>query len=121
MRVLLQRQITEIEGKIPIISCSATNATLIAVEHKVPNINSFVKKKDYNTKITESEKKLTDHGHDKYITTPEFNTFAADVFKARLAKANLITSFMSDFDAKRSSILHRKINANKSKDLLAEY
>ena len=36
--------------------------------------------------------KLTDHNHDKYITTPEFNTLAADVFKARLAQANLVTS-----------------------------
>ena len=29
--------------------------------------------------------KLTDHNHDKYITTPELNTLAADVFNARLA------------------------------------
>ena len=43
------------------------------------------KKTDYNTKITETEKKLTDHNHDKYITTPEFNTLAASVFNARLA------------------------------------
>ena len=48
-------------------------------------------KKDYNTKITELEKKLTDHNHDKYITTPEFNTLAADVFNARLAQATLVT------------------------------
>ena len=47
-------------------------------------------KTNYNTKITEIEKKLTDHNHDKYITTPEFNTLAADVFNARLAQANLI-------------------------------
>ena len=44
------------------------------------------------------EKKLTDRNHDKYITTPEFNTLAVDVFNARLAKANLITK--TDFDAK---------------------
>ena len=30
-------------------------------------------KKDYNTKINEIEKKLTDDNHEKYITTPEFN------------------------------------------------
>ena len=30
-------------------------------------------KTDYNTKINEIEKKLTDHNHEKYITTPEFN------------------------------------------------
>ena len=35
--------------------------------------------RDYDTKITETENKLTVHNHDKYITTPEFNTLAADV------------------------------------------
>ena len=30
-------------------------------------------KTDYNTKINEIEKKLTDENHEKYITTPEFN------------------------------------------------
>ena len=29
--------------------------------------------------------------HDKYITSPEFNTLAADVFNARIAEVNLIT------------------------------
>ena len=71
----------------------------------------------HNTKITEIGKKLTDHNHDKYITTPEFNTLAADVFNARLAQANLITK--TYFDAKLSS-LNRKITANKSKHLLVE-
>ena len=110
-------KITEIEGKIPSISGLATNAALTAVENKIPNISSLVKKTDYNTKITEIEKKLTDHNHDKYITTPEFNTLAADVFNARLAQANLITK--TDFDAKLSS-LNRKITTNKTKHLLVE-
>ena len=35
--------------------------------------------------------KISDHNHDKYITTRKFNTFAASVFNARLSKANLIT------------------------------
>ena len=55
--------------------------------------------------------------HDKYITTPEFNTLAADVFTARLAQANLITK--TDFDAKLSSV-NRKITTNKTKHLLVE-
>ena len=63
------------------------------------------------------KKKLTDHNHDKYITTLEFNTLAADVFNARLAQANLITK--TDFDAKLSS-LNRKITQNKTKHLLVE-
>ena len=76
-----------------------------------------VKKIDCDTKISELEKKLTDHNHEKYITTPEFNTLAASVFNARLAQANLITK--TDFDAKLSS-LNRKITQNKSKHLLVE-
>ena len=110
-------KITEIEGKIPSINGLATNAALTAVENKIPNISSLVKKTQNNTKITETEKKLTDHNHDKYITTLEFNTLAADVFNARLAKANLIKK--SDFDAKLSS-LDRKITSNISKHLLIE-
>ena len=74
-------------------------------------------KKHYDTKISDLEKKLTDHNHDKYITTPEFNTLAADVFNARLVQANLITK--TDFDAKLSS-LNEKITLNKSKCLLVE-
>ena len=50
----------------------------------------LLKKTDYNTKITDIENKLNNHNHDKYITTPEFNTLAADVFNARLAETNLI-------------------------------
>ena len=45
---------------------------------------------------------ITDHNHDKYITTPEFNTLAASVFSARLSRANLITK--ADFDTKVSSL-----------------
>ena len=61
---------------------------------------------NYDTKTSELGKKLTDHNHGKFITTPEFNTLAADVFNARLAKANLITK--TDFDAKLSSLNYHK-------------
>ena len=64
-----------------------------------------------------SKRNLTDHNHDKYITTPEFNTLAAAVFNARLPQANVITK--TDFDAKLSS-LNRKITPNKAKHLLVE-
>ena len=63
------------------------------------------------------KKKITDHNHGKYITTPEFNTLTADVFNVRLAQTNLITK--TDFDVKLSS-LNRKITSNKSKHLLVE-
>ena len=111
-------KLAELENKIPDVSSLATKTALTAVENKVPSISSLVKKKtDYSTKISELEKNLIDNNHDKYITTPKFNTLAANVFNARLAHANLITK--TDFDAKLSS-LNRKITANKSKNLLVE-
>ena len=94
-------KLAELENKIPDISSLATKTILNAVEHKIPSVSSLVKKTDYETKISEFEKKLTDHNHDKYISTPEFNTLAASVFNARLAQANLITK--TDFDANLSS------------------
>ena len=35
------------------------------------------------------EKKITDHDHDKYITTPKFDKLTAENFAARLAQADL--------------------------------
>ena len=99
-------KLTELENKISDVSSLVTKIALTTVENKIPDVSSLVKKTDYKTKITEIEKKLTDHNHDKYITTPEFNTLAEDVFNARLAQADLITK--TDFDAKLWS-LHRKL------------
>ena len=69
----------------------ATKTALTTVENKIPNVSNLVEKVDYDTKITETEKKLSDHNHDKYITISKFNTLAASVFNAILAKANLVT------------------------------
>ena len=110
-------KITELENKIPDISNLATKTALTTVENKIPSVSNLVNKTNYNTKITEIENKLNDHNHDKYITTPEFNKLAADVFSARLSQANLITK--TDFDAKLSS-RNRKITKNKTKHLLVE-
>ena len=46
-------------------------------------------KTDYNTKINEIEKKITDHDHDKYITTQGFNKLTSEDFTVRLAQTNL--------------------------------
>ena len=48
-----------------------------------------IEKIDYNTKINEIEKRITDHNHDKYITTPEFNDVTSKHFVARLKQVNL--------------------------------
>ena len=76
-----------------------------------------LKKTDYDTKISDIEKKITDHDHNNYITTPEFNTMTANVFNTRLAQANVITK--TDFDAKLSG-LNKMITSNKVKHLLVE-
>ena len=52
-------------------------------------------------RITDIEKKLSDHDHDRYITTPEFNKLAARIFTAGLAQANLIAK--TDFHDKYQS------------------
>ena len=88
--MLKKTKLTELENKIPDVSSLATKTELTAVKNKIPNTSSLVKKTNYDTELSELEKKLTDHDYDKYITTPEFNTLAADVFNARLAQANLL-------------------------------
>ena len=61
----------------------------------------------------------TDHGHDKCITTQEFNKLTARNFASRLAEANLasnndIPNFVdkTDFDNKFSN-LNKNVTSNK--------
>ena len=35
----------------------------------IPSVSNLFKKTDYNTKINETEQKITDHYHDIFITT----------------------------------------------------
>ena len=60
-----------------------TTAELPTVDNKIPDVSSLVKKTDYNPKILDIEKKVTDHDHDKYITTSEFNKLTTENFPAR--------------------------------------
>ena len=112
-------KINEKENKMPSISGLAINDALTVIEKKISNINSLVKKKrtDYSTKITEIEKLLTDHNHDKYITTPEFSKPSAEDFDSRLAQAHLVTK--TDFDDKLEN-QNQKIKPNKTQHLLVE-
>ena len=107
--------LTTVENKIPNITNLTAKTALTTVENKIPSISGLVKKTDYNTNITDIENILYNHNHDKYVTTSEFNTLAANAFNARLAQANLITK--TDFDANLSS-LNRKITVNKTKHFL---
>ena len=110
-------KLTEMENKIPDVSNLTTKTALTGVENEIPDVSNLVNKKDYNTKVTEIENKLTYHNHDRYIDTQEFNKLTANFFNATIAQATLITK--TDFDSKLSN-LNRKITSNKSKYLLVE-
>ena len=101
--MILLKKLTELKHKILDVSGLATKSALNAVENKIPNASTLVKKQTMTQKSVSLKKKLNDHNHDKYITTPEFNTLAA-VFNARLAQANLITK--TDFDATLSNHIY---------------
>ena len=73
-----------------------------------------MEKTDYNTKISGIEKKVSDHNHDKYITTLEFNNLAAGLFTARLAQVDLVTK--TDFDTKLKDISKRITSTKKTKN-----
>ena len=86
----------------------------------MPNVRNLVKKTDYNAKINDIEKKITDHNHDKYITTPEFNKLMSENFAARLKQAYLasksdIANFVNktDFDNKLKDVASNKNELNK--------
>ena len=76
----------------------------------------WLKKTYYNTKVTEIETKLNNHNHDKYITTPEFNKLAADVFNARLSQANLVAK--TNFDNTVSSLIVKLLKIKQKIGLL---
>ena len=96
----------ELEIKTFDVTGFVKKTKLTELETKVPHkISSLVKKADYDTKISELEKKFTCQNRDQYITTREVNTLAVSILKARLAQANLIRK--RDFDAKLSN-LNRK-------------
>ena len=99
------------------VSNLVTKTALTTVENKISDVNNLVKKTDYDTKIIEIENKLNNHNHDEYISHPEFNTLATDVFTARLAQDNLVSK--TDFDAKLLS-LSKKITENETKHLLVQ-
>ena len=116
----LDSKINEVKDEIPNITDLVTTIALTAVENKIPNVSNLVKKTNYNTKISEIENKITtDHDHDKYVTTQEFNKLTSKKFTARLAQANLaskndIANFVkkTDFDNKLKDVTSNKNELN---------
>ena len=64
------------------------------------------KQLDYNTNIRDTEINFTtDHDHDKYITTQEFNKLASENVTARLKQANLHDFFYTYINIYRYSTI----------------
>ena len=82
-KTTVNTKINEIKGEIPSITNLATKAFLNTFKNKI----SSVKKSWPQHKNNEIEKKITDHNHDKCITTQEFNKLTAENFAARLEQA----------------------------------
>ena len=76
-----------------------------------------MKNTDYDTKVSEIEKRIIDLDYDKYITAPRFIKLTTEIFKARLKQADLVTK--TDFDNKLQ-ILSKRITSNKTKHLLVD-
>ena len=51
-------KLTELENKNPDVSSLPTKTTLTAVKNEIPSVSRLVKKTDYDTKISELEKKF---------------------------------------------------------------
>ena len=60
--------------------------------------------------MTEIEKKLNDHNHNKYIDTSKFNTFTTNLFYTRIAQASLITK--TDFDVNCQVLIEKLLKIN---------
>ena len=51
------------EIKIPDVTSLATKTTLTTLENKIPDVSSLVKKTDYNTRVAETDTKVSSlHG-----------------------------------------------------------
>ena len=102
---------------MPGVCSLAANTALTAVANKTPSVSSLVRKKNYDAKISELEKKFLIKIMTNILLPQSLNTLAASVFNAKLPQANLITR--RDFDAILSS-LSRKNTKDKSKLLFVE-
>ena len=83
-----------------------------ALENEIPDVSSLLKKTNYNTKISKLQKKITDHSHDKYITTPEFSKQTIENFAARLKQENLVTK--TDFDDKLKNLTKKLLQTKQN-------
>ena len=74
---------------------------------QIINTSDSVKKADYYTKIEEIENKIP--GHEKYVTTNDFNKFLGTIFDERLKQAKLATGNDLNTVVKRAIKNEKKI------------
>ena len=104
-------KIDKIDKKIPDISGLASKTALTAVESKIPDVSTLVKKTNFDSKITEVEGKIPN------ISSLATNSALTTVENKIPDVTNLITK--TDFDAKLKDISDR-VTKNKSRDLLLD-
>ena len=81
-------KITELAGKIPIISGFATTSALNAVENKIFDVSDLVKKTDYDAEILDIKS--------KYFTTADYNRFTNENFDLKIKQKQLINRAFQD-------------------------
>ena len=75
-------KITDILGKIPIITGLVTTAALAAVEKKIQNVSDLVKKTKYDAKVSEI--------YIKYFNRSDYDNFTTDILNTKIKKKELV-------------------------------
>ena len=92
-------KITDILGKIPIITGLVTTAALAAVEKKIQNVSDLVKKTKYDAKVSEI--------YIKYFNRSDYDNFTTDILNTKIKKKELvdesdISRFKYKFDLEKN-------------------
>ena len=111
--------------KNDVVKRNVYNSMTKNIEDKTPDITNLATKNilnvvDYNTKINGMEKKITDHNHDKYITTLDFNKLTSEHFAARLKQANLASKIEIANFVKKTDFHNQVRNVTSNKNELNE-
>ena len=75
-------KITDILGKIPIITGLVTTAALAAVEKKIQNVSDLVKKTKYDAKVSEI--------YIKYFNRSDYDNFTTDILNTKIKQKKLV-------------------------------
>ena len=75
-------KITDILGKIPIITGLVTTASLAAVEKKIQNVSDLVKKTKYDAKVSEI--------YIKYFNRSDYDNFTTDILNTKIKQKELV-------------------------------